>query len=107
VVHVVDHRHLVGHELLNRDPLLAPAVGGVLAAQAIAPQARTLAAAPVSCRGVPAIDELQVRHRRSVPALQLGTEPAGVRPCAAVVPSGCRVRWRFMTLQGKNQATLG
>jgi RecB family endonuclease NucS len=29
-------------ELLNRDPLLAP-VGGVLAAQAIAPQARTLA----------------------------------------------------------------
>jgi RecB family endonuclease NucS len=29
-------------ELLNRDPLLAP-VGGILAAQAIAPQARTLA----------------------------------------------------------------
>lgn len=29
-------------ELLNRDPLLAP-VGGVLAAQSIAPQARTLA----------------------------------------------------------------
>jgi RecB family endonuclease NucS len=29
-------------ELLNRDPLLAP-VAGILAAQAIAPQARTLA----------------------------------------------------------------
>ena len=29
-------------ELLNRDPFLAP-VGGVLAAQSIAPQARTLA----------------------------------------------------------------
>ena len=29
-------------ELLNRDPLLAP-VGGVLAAQSVAPQARTLA----------------------------------------------------------------
>jgi RecB family endonuclease NucS len=29
-------------ELLNRDPLLSP-VGGVLAAQAIVPQARTLA----------------------------------------------------------------
>lgn len=29
-------------ELLNRDPLLAP-VGGILAAQTIAPQARTLA----------------------------------------------------------------
>lgn len=29
-------------DLLNRDPLLAP-VGGILAAQAIAPQARTLA----------------------------------------------------------------
>lgn len=29
-------------ELLNRDPLLAP-VGGILAAQSITPQARTLA----------------------------------------------------------------